>query len=91
MNTMPNCKECRWWKPDTFILYLGECEKKGRASLEGEGPCEAYALKKREEFMWCSDCRTTVHRSERARHRGHDLFVAVHVDSDAHEYTQAGD
>ena len=87
---MPSCKECRWWKPDVFFAYIGECEKIGRVSQEDKS-CNDFELKHDADFMWCRDCRITIHRSERVRHKGHGLFGHVHVDYDAHEYTSAGD
>jgi len=85
------CKECKWWKPDALLIYIGECEKKRISTRDLEGPCEAFAEKVESEFMWCSDCRETFHRSERERHKKHVTHEGARVDEDAHEYILAGD
>ncbi|MBC7113772.1 MAG: hypothetical protein H5T34_07175 [Candidatus Methanomethyliales bacterium] len=88
---MKACKECKWWKPDALLTYIGECEKKHISTMDSEGPCEAFAEKAESEFMWCSDCRETFHRSEKERHKRHAIHEGARVDDDAHEYILAGD
>ena len=88
---MPTCKECRHWKPDAFIETIGECEKKGGAKHEEQEKCDIYEVIVDEEFMWCRECRTMVHRSDKPKHGGHRLHASVHTDHDAHEYLSAGD
>jgi len=88
---MPTCKECKYWKPDVFIEYLGECDKKGGATHSSDLKCEVYEVKTDSEFMWCCECRTTVHKSEKHAHEGHSLHASTHTDHDAHEYISAGD
>ncbi|MEM4216991.1 MAG: hypothetical protein QXZ09_03095 [Candidatus Methanomethylicaceae archaeon] len=85
------CKKCRWWRPDAILIYVGECEIKRISTRESEGPCEDFAERVEAEFMWCSDCRETFHKSEKERHREHSIHQGAHVDEDAHEYIQAGD
>ncbi|MCX8182389.1 MAG: hypothetical protein N3D12_04665 [Candidatus Methanomethyliaceae archaeon] len=88
---MKVCKECRWWRPDAVLIYVGECERKQISTKELDGPCEVFAKKVESEFMWCSDCRETFHKSEAKRHREHNTYQEVHVDEDVHEYISAGD
>lgn len=88
---MKVCRECRWWKPDAVLIYIGECEKKCKPTREFEGPCEDFAERVEAEFMWCSDCRVTFHKSEKELHRGHCVHREARVDEDAHEYIMAGD
>jgi len=85
------CKECKLWVPDVFVTSIGTCDKKDRPTLYCEGGCESYSTKTDSEFMWCEDCRTTVHKSELERHRGHCLFSEVRTDPDSSEYLPAGD
>jgi len=89
---MQSCKDCRHWTPDLFFTYLGRCPEKGMVT-EGHMPaCEAFGRKRNEgDFLWCRDCRTTVHAGDKERHDGHDLFAGCYVDPDAHELTSAGD
>lgn len=88
---MGRCKDCRWWRPDYFFDWIGECGKKTGIHGEGKGACEDFEKKDAIEFCWCRDCRITFHISERSRHEGHELYCGVHIDSDAHEYTSSGD
>lgn len=85
------CKKCRWWKPDAFLTFVGECEKRGILKNEAEGLCEHFVEEVESEFMYCSDCRETFHKSEMELHRGHIVHKGAHVDEDAHEYIWAGD
>lgn len=85
------CRECKRWVPDAFIASVGTCDKRDRPVLDCEGDCEFYCLKAEEEFMWCEDCRTTVHKTELGAHGGHCLFAKVRVDPDASEYLPPGD
>lgn len=88
---MGSCKECKWWRPDYFFDNLGECEKKTGIHPETKASCESFEKKLETEFCWCRDCKVTFHFSERELHNGHNFFCKPRVDSDAHEYTSAGD
>jgi hypothetical protein len=89
---MPSCKVCRWWRPDIFFVYIGDCNKKPNAFEDDNKSCFDYEpVKVETEFMWCSDCMVTFHKSELGRHRQHDIHSSFHVDFDAHEYVCGGD
>ena len=88
---MQTCDDCKHWKPDIFIDYIGACLKKEKATTEGEVRCESYEVKAESEFMWCRTCRTTVHSSERTKHKDHKMHESAHSDHDAHEYLRSGD
>ncbi len=88
---MGSCRECGRWVPDAFIVCIGTCDKKNRPTRDLEGGCEFNCAKTEEEFMWCEDCRTVVHRSDLKRHAGHSLFAKVRTDPDASDYLPTGD
>jgi acetyl-CoA carboxylase beta subunit len=89
---MPSCKDCRWWRPDIFFIYIGDCSKKLSAFDKDNESCNEYEENRVDaDFVWCSDCMTTVHKSELSKHRNHVVYCNVHVDYDAHEHISAGD
>ncbi len=85
------CKDCKRWVPDAFIVCVGTCDLKERPTLDCEGDCEFFCVKTGEEFMWCEDCRTTVHETEIERHKCHCLYAKVRSDPDASDYLTTGD
>ena len=88
---MGHCRDCKLWIPDAFYTNIGLCEKRDRPTLDCEGGCEFFSKKITKEFVWCENCRTTVHRSELGAHRGHCIFAEVRTDPDSEEYLPSGD
>jgi hypothetical protein len=44
-----------------------------------------------EEFFWCVDCKTMIHKSLLPLHKGHKLVKIPYMDEDSHLETYVAD
>ncbi len=75
------CESCAYWQPCLLHYYMGYCSKLDRFTFGENEACNEYFKGTLEdEFFWCIDCKTYLHRSEMSLHVGHRMYKNFFID-----------
>lgn len=82
------CMNCRYWRPSPHYSYAGYCILLRKVTLEDDSCSMHSPLRlKRNQFYWCSSCKTRVSSEEAGAHasQGHKLYLGAYVEKDVRE------
>ncbi len=91
------CINCRYFRLHELHDDVGMCMNKGSQffmrMVMADWQCPFFTEFDREgeEFYWCVDCRTMVHKSMLPLHNGHRLVNVPYIDEESHLETYVAD
>ena len=93
------CINCRYFRLHELRDNIGICTNRDSPYymrlVMTEWQCPFFVEFNEEsdedEFYWCSDCKTMVHRSLLSLHKGHKLVKVPYIDEESHLETYVAD
>jgi hypothetical protein len=93
------CINCKYFRLHELHDDIGICTNKDSPyymrMVMTEWQCpffmEFNEEKDEDEFYWCSDCKTMIHKSLLPLHKGHKLVKIPYIDEESHLETYVAD
>jgi hypothetical protein len=92
------CLNCRYFRLHELHDNIGMCMNKDSpfymrmVMVDWQCPFfMEFNEESEEEFFWCVDCKTMIHKSLLPLHKGHRLGKIPYIDEDSHLETYVAD
>ncbi|MFB6470950.1 MAG: hypothetical protein TU36_006955 [Vulcanisaeta sp. AZ3] len=91
------CSNCRYFRLHELRDNIGMCMNRDSpfymrlVMTDWQCPLFEEISMDEEDFYWCIDCKTAVHKSLLPLHKGHRVVKVPYIDEDSHLETYVAD